>query len=680
MMSMTGISLIEIHLIRILGRSLLAILLLTGVGAIVAQEQENEPVEESTYVLPEVVVTATRTPQSLQDIPLSTHVVTREMLKAYPALNVGDVLRSQTGVHIRKTNQGGVTTASLRGAQSTQVLVVRDGIPINDAFNNISDLSQLSLNGLQRIEIVRGPTSHLYGANALGGVINLITLDPARQSDFELQYGSFDTRSIQVETGVGSQHRGARAAIDLHTSDGWRGNDDFTRLNLHGRINTMLGNANLSLMTGYREVEIGTPGPKPQAATPYGNSEVTSLYDRQMGKNLYGFLKMESDYGDLNVQLRLRPERNTTSFKSKYDDFMIGGAVLADDRYDSENLRLNLQLDKTLDSGRFLAGMEMIMEEGSVTQAATNTLYNHDTLVTWHPSTRSRALWTEYIWSAPQLVVVPGVRVDHHSVYGWQTSPSLGIIIRHKSNALRFSMGKAYRAPSFNDLFWPEVGNTDLKSEHSLAFEISVEHEFARNLMATSAIFRRNVSDMIAWAPTGSGDDWQPMNINKYLLTGAEAELAVKRSRYQVRLSYTYLNGEQTNSEVVYSDWITKELRLENITRPAAFIPTHSLALSILYRGPAFRLGVNADYHSEIVNYYPDYLTQAPIVSMVRKELDPRTVLDARFSWLMGRLEPFVEVRNALDIAYSEQFGYALEDGDYPLPGRTYLAGLRLGL
>ncbi|UCH09832.1 MAG: TonB-dependent receptor [Fidelibacterota bacterium] len=679
MMHIPSNILIGTHLIRIPAGSLLVILLLVGSSTLGAQEKEDDAAEETAYILREVVVTATRTPQSLKDIPLSTAIVTRDMLEAYPASNVGDVLSSQSGVYVRRTNQGGMTTASLRGTQSTQVLVVRDGIPVNDAFNGISDLSQLSLTSIERIEIVRGPTSHLYGANALGGVINLITKDPGRQSGVEMRYGSFNTRSFQLEAGGGSQSRGALASIALHSSDGWRGNDDFTQIDFHGKMNTAVGKVRLSFMTGYHEAEIGIPGPRPETSAAYGSRKVTSLYDRQWYQNVYGLLKLESNWGNLDLQLRLRPERNTTRFKSKYDDYMIGGTVLGDDRYLSDNVRLNVQLERSLESQRFLAGAEMILEEAWVKQEAGNTLYEKDTTVAWYPSTRSRAFWTEYIWSYPHFVLVPGVRIDHHSVYGWQTSPSLGIIMRHRSNALRLSMGRAYRAPCFNDLFWPEVGNTDLKSEHSLAFEIGLEREFSSTLTASSTIFRRQVSDMIAWAPADSGGLWQPMNINEFLLTGMEAEVAFKTPRLQASLSYTHLNGQQTNAEVVYSDWFTGEVLLENFTRPAAFIPTHFVVFNILYRGRSFLLGATADYHSEIVNYYPDY-NQAPDVTMTEKELHPRMVLDARFAWPIGRMEPFIEVRNALDASYCEQFGYSFTDGDYPMPGRTYMAGLRLTL
>jgi len=660
---------------------------ITGLGLYVslmaplAGQDEEKPEKESQYTLPVVIVTATRVDLSLKEVPLSSAVITREALESGPALDVGDILRTQAGVHVRSNNRGGVATASLRGSQSSQVLVVRDGLPINDAFNGLTDLSRLMLGGIERIEIVRGPTSHLYGANALGGVINLITREPEQRRDFMVAYGRFNTQQYQLHAGQGSREKGAMVSAVVNKSDGWRGNDDFLHRSVLGRVNTTIGKVQVSVLTGYDDSEVGVPGPKPDSTATHGNNDVTSLFDRQKTDNLYGLLSIESRLGnDYNLQLRLRPERSTTVYENKYDDFS-GLTNLGHNQYTAQNLRLSGQVEKRMDTNHILAGFDVIQERGFVEQRTTIEPTGEESTVKWSPATHSSALWSEYIWRRTNLVAVFGARFDYHSTYGWHTSPSLGIILHLGANIVRFSAGEAYRAPSFNDLFWPDdglfSGNPDLKSETGIAYEIGLEHRISQAIRGTVAVFRRDVDDMIAWAPTGLNGLWRPSNINRYLLNGAEAELIAQKEVFNARFSYTYLDGRQTNLEVVFSDWMAGDQRLEHIERPAAFIPTHNVGFDLTYISAFFKINLNGEARSEIVNYYSDeYTNPAAEVSMIEKKLPARTVMNVRVSWPLWKFEPFLEVRNLLNSTYSEQFG-SLSDSNYPLPGRTFGIGLR---
>jgi len=557
---------------------------------------------------------------------------------------------------------------------------VRDGIPINDAFLGLTDLSRLMLGGIERIEIVRGPTSHLYGANALGGVINLITREPEQRRDLTVAYGSFNTQQYQLHAGQGSREKGAMVSAVVNKSDGWRGNDDFLHRSVLGRLNTTIGKVQVSVLAGYDDSEVGVPGPKPDSATTHGNNDVTSLFDRQKTDNLYGLLSIESNLGnDYSLQLRLRPERSTTVYENKYDDWSSGLTILGHNQYTADNLRLSGQVEKRMDTNYLLAGFDVIQEHGFVKQKTTIEATDEDSTIKWNPSTRSSALWTEYIRRGRKVTAVLGIRSDYHSVYGWHTSPSLGVILYLGANTVRFSAGEAYRAPSFNDLFWPDdgftSGNPDLKSETGTAYEIGLEHRISQAIRGNVAIFRRDVDYMIAWAPTGLNGLWRPSNINRYLLNGAEAEFIAQKEVFDARFSYTYLDGRQTNLEVVFSDWMAGD-SLEYIKRPAAFIPTHAIGFNLNYRGTLLKLNLNAEYRSEIVNYYPDY-ANAPQVSMIEKVLPTRTVINGRVSWPMWKVEPFLEVRNLLNADYCEQFGSTLVDSDYPMLGRTFGIGLR---
>ncbi len=628
-----------------------------NVAAPLFGQDEEQPEHKSQYTLPEIIVTATRLNQPLKDVPLSSSVITREALETAPALDVGDILRTQTGIYVRSTNRGGVATASLRGAQSSQVLVVKDGLPINDAFNGLVDLSRLMLGGIERIEIVRGPTSHLYGANALGGVINLITREPEPVRNLTAAYGSFNTQQIQLHAGQGDSEKGAIISAAVNKSDGWRGNDDFRHRSMLCKLNSTVGKVLVSVSTGYDNSEVGVPGPKPDSTfiPIYGNNEVTSLFDRQKADNLYGLLSVKSTFGDnYALQLRLRPQRSVTDFSNEYLDWLTGETILGHDQYTLKNLRLSGQVDKRMDTNHLLAGIDVISESGFVEQTTTIEATAEDSTIRWTPSTHSSALWTEYIWHKSNATVVLGIRSDYHSVYKWHTSPSLGIILQLGANTVRFSAGEAYRAPSFNDLFWPDdgftSGNPDLKSETGTAYEIGLVHRVSQTIRGSVAVFRRDVDDMIAWTPTLEGK-WQPANINRFSVNGLEAEFNVRLETLHARISYTYLDAVQIDL---------------GVEKPAAFIPSKTVSAEIHAGIAGFDLVVRGEYRSGIRNYYGDS----------EKLLPARTVLDTRLSKTFMKLEPYVEVRNILDTEYSDQFGFTMFDGDYPLPGRTFGIGL----
>lgn len=136
-----------------------------------AQQTTNAPVH-----LPEVVVTATRIPTALDRSPVAATVVTRKEMAERQLNTVADVLRAQAGVDVNQTGQpGGNTSVFLRGANGSHTLVLIDGVRVNRPFDNTFNFADLLTDNVERIEILRGPQSTIYGSEALGGVINIVT-------------------------------------------------------------------------------------------------------------------------------------------------------------------------------------------------------------------------------------------------------------------------------------------------------------------------------------------------------------------------------------------------------------------------------------------------------------------------------------------------------------------------
>ncbi len=653
-----------------------------GSSLALAQEVEEkiQAPPESKYILPEIVVTATRINQSIKEVPLSTGVISSREVESSNALNAGDILRTATGVTVRSYNTSGVATASLRGSQSAQVLVIQDGMPIFDPFTGLTDLSQISLAGVERIEIVRGPTSHLYGANALGGVVNIITRRPLDRTSANISVGSFDTRKYHLQTEGLAGQAGYFLSGTVDRSDGWRGNDEFLNRNIFAKLTGETGRVNVQLSTGYFASDMGLPGPRPASPTKYGNNEVATLFDRQTNSKLYALLALEIGLGsDANFTLKVRPASSTTNFRTTYDDWLTGDNIVNDNEYLANSVTLTGQLETPLGGQRLLIGFDGIGRRAAAAQKYTNQVSGVVEVVEWDPATRTAGVWVEYIWQRSNLGVVPGIRLDRHSQYGSSTSPNIGLTLDLGANTFRASVGQAFRAPAFNDLFWPDAGNRDLKSETGVAYEVGLEHRFTQTATAHVVVFRRAVDNMIAWAPTGPNGLWRPTNINRYSVNGLETEFDLRLLSFQVNVSYSLLDAQQTNQEVVYDDWLTGETRLEEITRSAAFVPLHSARAQLDFRLAGFDVNLRGEYRGVIRNYYADY-SQSPTVARAEKILPARTGLDLRLSRSLAKLTPYLEVRNIFDTRFSEHFGDTFADGDYPLPGRTITVGLRLNL
>jgi outer membrane receptor for ferrienterochelin and colicin len=570
-----------------------------------------------------------------------------------------------------------MTTISLRGTQAAQVLVTRDGIPINDPFNGTTDLSQLNLSSIEKIEIVRGPTSHLYGANALGGVVNLITREVGNARDITLSQGSFNTQAMTVHAGAGNSGKGVSMSANLDRSDGWRGNDDYIHRSWVGNAATIMRGVELDFTAGYHDTDLGVPGPKPVAVPAFGNEEVSSLFNRQTSRNLFGMLTLNSKlWENVAMQLHVRPELSKTLFKEKYADFFTGEPVLGDYEYLSQNLRISGQAETGLRGHKMLGGFEIIDENGFVTQWTRNESGANQDTTDWESQTEAWAFWTEFIGQWNPLSVVGGMRMDVHSVYGRHISPSMGIILKLQRQVLKLSLGKAYRAPTHNDLFWPNLGNPDLKPEEGFAGEISYEYFFLPTLWTKAAVFRRVVDDMIAWVPSGSTGLWQPTNINRLQLNGMEIELTARSSSLHFTLGYMRLEGEQANHELIYSDWMTGTYTLDEVTRQPAFVPVHSVTSCISWLSPWMRISVTSNWRSGILNYYEDW-SLAPEISRKVKELPARMIVNGKVVFIMGKVQPYLVVRNLLDEEYSDQFGTDLYDLDFPMPDRILEVGMR---
>ncbi|MDH4210465.1 MAG: TonB-dependent receptor [candidate division WOR-3 bacterium] len=647
-------------------------------------------ISQITYEMDEVVVTAHRYPALLKDVTVAVMIIEREEIDKLNALNLGEVLNAAAGIDFKDYGTtGGVTSVSLRGVPSNGTLVLINGQPLNAVTNGMADLSMIDINTVERIEIVKGPVASLYGANALGGVVNIITHRELSKPDIAIKFtpsttvidDPLHTKDISIKLGLPIRKTQFDLSGNYGNSDGHRSNSDLTKYHITGSIVHKARSAELRAFINYSDKEYGIPGPLPfvdslHPMPQFGDSTATSLFDREIDHSLMGNLGADLQVTD-NVRWysKIFADRKHTVFSTTYGGW-LGDTISEKYDYLTHTLGLNTMLTVRAEKFAFALGLDATYDT-----LLTNTTSTQTGDTAWRASSSNIGVWTELQLHLTDAVsVTPSIRYDRNSAFGDFLSPGIGIsYMPNEILWLKFSAGKTYRAPTFNDLYWPQSGNPDLEPEHGWAYELRAESSPRPNLFAAASLFLRSVKDRIAWLPEAN-NLWQPQNVNFLTIRGFDLELKHQIADFvEHNLEFTYLNARQKNDEIVYDyyDWVadTSLTISEEIERSAAFTPEYSVSSTFSFTLPGdFGLSISGQYASRRINYYANY-DDYPAVYMDMKTLDDYLVVNAAISKkIFKNTRLTVGVKNMFNKEYSLQFGNAVEDRDYPMPGRVYFA------
>ncbi len=643
-----------------------------------------------TYALDEVVVTAHRYPARLKDVAVAVMVIEREDIDRLKPLGLGEVLNAAAGIDFKDYGiPGGVTSISLRGVPTNGTLILVNGQPLNAVTNGMADLGMIDINTVERIEIVKGPVASLYGANALGGVVNIITFRELSKPDIAIKFtpstteldDPLYTKDISIKLGLPVQRTQFDLSGNYSGSDGYRSNSDLTKYHFTGSIIHKAKTAEFLLSLLYSDKEYGIPGPLPLAdnlhpVPLFGDSTATSIFDREIDRSLLANLGADLRITD-NVRWhnKILVDRNRTVFSTTYGGWS-GDTIGEKYDYLTHTIGFNTILTARANILTSTLGLDATYDTLHTKTASTQT---GDT--TWHAGSSNIGVWTELQLRMTDAVsATSSIRYDRNSAFGDFLSPGIGIsYMPTEILLLKFSAGKTYRAPTFNDLYWPQSGNPELEPEHGWAYELRAESSPRPDLFAALSLFLRSVKDRIAWLP-GDNNLWRPQNVNFLTIRGFDLELKHQIADFvEYEVEFTYLNARQKNDEIVYDyyDWVadTSLTISEEIERSAAFTPEYSISSTFSFKLPwDFGFNVSGQYASHRVNYYANY-DAYPVVSMDTKTLDDYLVVNAAISKeIFKNVLLAFGIKNLFDKEYSLQFGNTVEDRDYPMPGRIYFA------
>ena len=576
-----------------------------------------------------VVVTAEAAPEPSASLGAAATVIDAAEIARSKATTVLDLLRTVPGLDVVQSGgPGGVTSLFLRGTSSTQTLVLIDGVPLNSPYFGGTDISAVSTANVERIEVVRGPFSALYGSEAIGGVVQIFTrksADAGVSGHASFGLGNSDGREglgeIRFLEGVLTGTFGFRRT----SFTGEQLNEFFSGTTLSGALTAKIGEGDSVGLTIRRESgRTGVPtdgsSPTPHRSTWDDTTTLEVPFSFSLSKNV-------------SLEASFRYARDTPSYADPDASFSSSST-------DARRTGARIATTATWGAQRVAAGVDY-----ERTQVSSESNFG---VALDGATSRTFAVFAEdRVTLVPdRLVATAGVRWDDHSAFGSAVSPRVTAAWRvHPSLKLRAAAGSAFRAPSLGELYYPYSGNPGLQPERSRGWEVGFEQTIAAGVVAEATGFWNDIRDLIQY----DAQSFTNENIGHARTRGVEAAVRTAiGERVFLRAAYTYLDAEDV------------EARAPLIRRPR-----HRASLTA---GSGFGNGGSWSATGVFVGARPD-LSAADFATPVESPSYVRLDAAVTLPPVVLSFSPWIRVTNLLGKEYAEVNGF-------PAPGRRFLAGL----
>lgn len=591
----------------------------------------------------DIIVTATGIAQPRDEVGQAVTVIDADTIRTRQNVSVADLLATTPGVRFNRADPvGGVTGISLRGAETTQTLVLIDGVKVNDpsGIGDGYDFGNLLVGNIRRMEVLRGSNSVVYGSQAIGGVVNIMTGDPDAGfgGGASVDYGYADTlnakANVSGSNGIASGGVGVAyfRTDSISAAAGGSERDGYENIATNAKLKLQLTDAlSLDLRGYYIHADLDTDI---FFGAPMESTDASKL-DQYIG------------YAGLNLALldgKLTSRAAVTWFRNDRDYYFMRGTA-PDYGYSGTNLRFEYEsVYQPVEVAKLIFGYEHerpdydffgFGSEGSA-QANIDSVY---ALAVVKP--------------LAGMTLTGGVRHDDHSQFGGATT--LGANVNYTPNegrtSVRASYGEGFKAPSLYQLYDSFNGNDVLRPERSKSYDIGVDQKLGgdRALLSVTA-FRRDTRDQIyfdgAIPPFG-----RYINLTRTRATGVEAAMTLRPvDALTVTASYSHVNARD---------------RSEGGDNEGNLLP----------RRAKDAVSVSADY------LWPFGLSTGATLTMVGdsfndaanvQPLDGYALADIRASFpILDNLEIYGRVDNLFDEEYATVYGY----GTY---GRSAFGGVRV--
>jgi outer membrane receptor for ferrienterochelin and colicins len=634
-----------------------------------ASPQPDPPAEPDVFAEEqegEVIVVDSRTEKPLGNAIGAVEVVSREQIRARGARTVTDALRGRAGLEVVPGRRG--TSVRTQGLDSRYLLILVDGLPMIGRIDGAIDTDRLSVDDIERIEVVKGPSSALYGSDALSGVVNIVTRDADRplSSEGTATYGSRNrmdaTATAAARQQLGRWRLGSRVTLGMRRTDGY--DLDPATVGTDG-AKERSGDVALrvSAVRGPWRVAIGGDYLRQDLRSLDSNDAIGAIYDH----------RTLSESGSGSVAATYRPREDTTvaatlrhsRFRDQY---------LHDQRRDP--LYTYEPTDEDLTRGS-VVGTTLLTTAHRVTGGVDGAHEELSAVRLSEDGSRERlGVYAQDEWlvlPSPQIVVAPGARLDLDSQFGVYATPKLTVRWDPTDELIvRAGGGLGYRAPDFRQLYLqfrnPEVGyqvigNPDLEPETSIGGNVSAELEATETLTLAATGFWNEIDNLITILPVEAPppDPDNPPNPDDPILAGYQyANVASARTR-GVELHANLRLARRLTGSVSYTFTETLDRETDHAISDRA---RHRGSFEVRAR-PFDRLTLSA--HGELVGERPFFTDD-----------DERTEVDRadRYAWIGARAEVSIGDNTALH-AGVENLADAGDREFLPIAPRAFYVGVR---
>lgn len=493
---------------------------------------------EEQLKLPALVITSGRQAEPRAQTTTAISVFTRADIERLQPTSVVELLKRVPGVQVTDNGSGSLASLYIRGTKSAQSLVLVDGMRIGSASSGDSNLQHINVDQIERIEVLRGPRSAVYGADAIGGVVQIFTRRSAGEGLKPFVRASYD-----------SNHTWQRSA-------GLSGGDGQTRFSLAGSIDET---------DGIDRTRISYP----------------SDQDHDAYRNKAFSLSLSHDFNErLKAGVNVLDQRGRTEFDNPFGRFdiptseFVGQTPYSDFTLSNVSSYLDAQVNDAW-SSRLEVGHSENREESldklsdergvfntyrdSVNWLNTLTLDGGHSLLLggdWYEDQLNsntafeeqqrwnQAAFVQHRYEGDSFSTELGLRHDKNEQFGSENTWSGALTLPlNAANDLILSYSEGFRAPTFNDLYYPDYSNPNLKPEHSKSYELQWRSELAETTRLEASLYRTDIEDAIA-----SDQNFIPQNIAKARIHGFEAALQQELFGWQGQLGVAFVDPRDRDS------------------------------------------------------------------------------------------------------------------------------------
>ncbi|MBI4396655.1 MAG: TonB-dependent receptor [Elusimicrobia bacterium] len=616
-------------------------------GLLQATVDDGEPAKP-------LFLSVTRRADPMETLPSNISVVPKEEILRSGARTLEEALVLVPSLDVNKTGVlGSFSTVRLRGVPSSaHVQVLVDDQPLGGVSTQFIDVSQIPTDNIERIEVVRGGSSVLYGANTVGGVIHVLTkrhTADRTHSSVGLHMRSFPTEKgvlRRFDTQNYSAHIGARGNLwdgsffaTRYFTDGFQKNSDAKNVSVSGNGGVTFGNgARLTLDLSRSDHDTGDPQGTlvPQPAWEHRQERIPVDPNQRVSQDL--------NTGRLKAHLPLGAWGSVQSLLYGSDqDYLLFPSPGAAASFEQSNVIVGNDTRLSLPGG-FLLGASYERDK----QNTVGSLPRH--LVDW-------GLYVQESWSAGTWDFIPAARLDQHSAFGNVVNPRFTAVCRAAENLkLSVNAARSFRAPSFLELYFAGPffsGNPDLRPETAWSYDLGAQFQPRENMDVSVTGFYTRLRERIAAGPTTYN------NSPRAEMRGVEVEVPHRIKSVSSQAGYTFLEAAGNSST-------------QSRYRPLRLTPKHTAH---------YRFTWTSSGGWNITNTLRYVHKQFQLDGENGLKLPSMTLWDIRFTKRILAADLYFALDDVTNKRYADAFGSdpaTFATTRLPLPGRTFRGGITI--